>query len=59
MTNTVRFGRKLNPPSTIQIKHQLLTFWWRQQIEKEAAEAAAATVPSTPHFDATAPKAPE
>jgi hypothetical protein len=41
MTNTMRFGRRLNQPSTVQIKHQLLMFWLKAQTEKEAVEAAA------------------
>jgi hypothetical protein len=39
MTITTRFGTKLNVPSTFQIKHQLLLFWLKNQIAKEAAEA--------------------
>jgi len=38
MTITTRFGKKLRIPSTFQIKHQLLLFWLKNQIEKEAAE---------------------
>jgi hypothetical protein len=37
----LRFGRKLTLPSTIQINHQLLTLWLKDQVAKEAAEAAA------------------
>lgn len=53
MTNTMRFGRRLNLPSTVQIKHQLLTFWLKAQTEKEAAEAAATAQASPPHVEAT------
>ena len=38
MTMTTRFGKKLKIPSTFQIKHQLLLFWLKNQITKEAAE---------------------
>jgi hypothetical protein len=52
---TMRFGRKLALPSTIQIKHQLLMFWLKDQTEKEAAEALAyANRPVTPHDAASA-----
>jgi hypothetical protein len=37
-----RFGRRLKVPSTIEIKHQLLTLWLKDQVAKEAGEAAAA-----------------
>jgi hypothetical protein len=36
-----RFGRRLKIPSTIEIKHQLLTLWLKDQVAKEAGEAAA------------------
>jgi hypothetical protein len=39
MTITTRFGKKLKVPSTVQIKHQLLLFWLRDQLAKEAAES--------------------
>jgi hypothetical protein len=39
MVNLVRFGRKLKIPSTVQIKHELLLLWLKDQTEKEAAEA--------------------
>lgn len=42
MTITTRFGKKLKIPSTFQIKHQLLLFWLKDQLEKEAAEDEAA-----------------
>lgn len=42
MTITTRFGKKLRVPSTFQIKHQLLLFWLKDQLAKEAAERAAA-----------------
>ncbi len=38
MTITTRFGKKLKVPSTFQIKHQLLLFWLKDQLAKEAAE---------------------
>ena len=38
MTITTRFGKKLKVPSTVQIKHQLLLFWLKDQLAKEAAE---------------------
>jgi hypothetical protein len=41
MMDAMRFGRKVLMPSTIQIKHQLLTLWLKDQTEKEAVEAAA------------------
>ena len=37
----LRFGRKLTVPSTVEIKHQLLTLWLKDQVAKETAEAAA------------------
>jgi hypothetical protein len=37
----VRFGRKLKIPSVIQIKHQLLLLWLKDQTAREAAEAGA------------------
>ena len=37
----LRFGRKLTVPSTTEIKHQLLALWLKDQVAKEAAEAAA------------------
>jgi len=52
MTNTMRFGRRLNLPSTVQIKHQLLMFWLKAQTEKEAAEAVATAQAPAPHVDA-------
>jgi hypothetical protein len=36
----LRFGRKLTVPSTVEIKHQLLTLWLKDQTAKEADEAA-------------------
>lgn len=36
-----RFGRRLKVPSTVEIKHQLLMLWLKDQVAKEAAEAAA------------------
>jgi hypothetical protein len=39
MTITTRFGKKLKVPSTVQIKHQLLLFWLKNQLAKEAAES--------------------
>jgi hypothetical protein len=39
MTSTIRFGKKLKVPSTVQIKHQLLLFWLKDQLAKEAAES--------------------
>jgi hypothetical protein len=38
MTITTRLGTKLRVPSTFQIKHQLLLFWLKNQVAKEAAE---------------------
>ena len=63
MKNTMKFGRRLNLPSTVQIKHQLLTFWLKDQTEKEAAEARAGTetpAPETPapHVADVTPLAP-
>ncbi len=34
----MRFGKKLKLPSTMQIKHQILTMWLADQRNKEAAE---------------------
>jgi len=48
----MRFGRRLNLPSTVQIKHQLLMFWLKAQTEKEAAEAVATAQAPAPHVDA-------
>ena len=39
MIITTRFGKKLKVPSTVQIKHQLLLFWLKDQLAKEAAES--------------------
>ena len=46
---TTRFGNELKLPSTFQIKHQLLFFWLKNQLAKEAAEddAAARVVSAT------------
>jgi hypothetical protein len=41
MVRLLRFGRKLTVPSTIEIKHQLLMLWLKDQVAKEAAEAVA------------------
>jgi hypothetical protein len=41
MVSSLRFGRKLKAPSTVEIKHQLLMLWLKDQVAKEAAEAAA------------------
>jgi hypothetical protein len=41
MVRPLRFGRNLTVPSSIAIKHQLLTLWLKAQAAKEAAEAAA------------------
>ena len=38
MTIPTRFGKKLKVPSTFQIKHQLLLFWLKNQVKKEAAD---------------------
>lgn len=40
MVRPLRFGRKLTVPSTVEIKHQLLMLWLKDQVAKEAAEAA-------------------
>jgi hypothetical protein len=37
MMIATRFGKKLRVPSTFQIKHQLLLFWLKDQLAKEAA----------------------
>jgi hypothetical protein len=37
----LRFGRKLTVPSTVEIKHQLLMLWLKDQAAKEAVEAVA------------------
>jgi hypothetical protein len=42
MVRAFRFGRRLKIPSTVEIKHQLLTLWLKDQVAKEAGEAAAA-----------------
>jgi hypothetical protein len=42
MRKAMRFGRRLALPSTVQIKHQLLMLWLKDQTLKEATEAAAA-----------------
>ncbi|WP_157100346.1 hypothetical protein [Rhodoplanes sp. Z2-YC6860] len=47
MVKSLRFGRKLPVPSTIEIKLQLLTLWLKDQMAKEAAEAAANGIRST------------
>jgi hypothetical protein len=36
--HTLRFGRKLSPPSTIAIKHQFRTLVARYEVEKAEAE---------------------
>jgi hypothetical protein len=41
MISVMKFGRKLNLPSVVQIKHQLLVLWLKDQVAKEAAEAGA------------------
>jgi len=41
MVRAVRFGRKLKIPSVIEIKHQLLLLWLKDQTAREAAEAGA------------------
>jgi hypothetical protein len=41
MASALEFGRKLNVPSVIQIKHQLLVLWLKDQTAKEHAEASA------------------
>ena len=51
MVSTLRFGRKMKIPSTVQIKHELLMLWLRDQTEKEAAEAATSVETAAPHFD--------
>jgi hypothetical protein len=38
MVSIMRFGRKIRTPSTVQIRHQLLTLWLKDQVAKEAAE---------------------
>jgi hypothetical protein len=45
---TVRFGRKIKLPSTVQIKHQLLVRWLADQTAKEAAEAASKKLDTRP-----------
>jgi hypothetical protein len=41
MVSVLRFGRKLKVPSSVEIKHQLLMLWLKDQMAKEAAEAKA------------------
>jgi hypothetical protein len=36
-----KIWKKLKVPSTFQIKHQLLLFWLKNQVAKEAAESEA------------------
>jgi hypothetical protein len=43
MLSAMRFGRRLKVPSTVEIKHQLLMAWLKDQVAKEAAEAAASS----------------
>lgn len=47
MISTFRFGRRLKVPSTVEIKHQLLVLWLKDQVAKERAEAAASREAST------------
>jgi hypothetical protein len=47
MLTVRRFGKKLNLPSTIQIKHQILLRWLEDQTEIEAAEVRQQT-PASP-----------
>lgn len=57
MMKTMRFGRKVALPSTIQIKHQLLTLWLKDQTAKEAAEAAPGDRASATRLDVMVPLA--
>lgn len=41
MTGALRFGRRIKVPSTVEIKHQLLTLWLKDQMKKEAAASEA------------------
>jgi hypothetical protein len=41
-------------PSTVQIKHQLLMLWLKDQTEREAAEAATSAGTSASHVDVAA-----
>jgi hypothetical protein len=42
MVSALRFGRRQKVPYTVEIKHQLLTLWLKDQIQKEAAAGEAA-----------------
>jgi hypothetical protein len=38
MVTVTRFGKKLQAPSTFQVKHRFLLWWLKRQEAKEAAD---------------------
>ena len=53
MTNSMRFGRRLGLPSTLQIKHELLLLMREDARVEEARKAEAARIAAAPEQPVT------
>jgi hypothetical protein len=55
MVTITRFGKKLQAPSTFQVKHRFLLWWLKRQEAKEAADAKKGSQGASMHMNEAGP----